>query len=143
MGVVLALLRNDRAAYEARQLERREGFVIKVPDPAALACDALGLFQLSPEKRGGDFAREVRRTHIHPAVLIHLAEGELFPVGALFPKDLGPLDQPGIRDEQSPSFAGNYVFGLVEAQSSELPYPAERSSLVRGHQSMCRVFDHQ
>src|SRR5579872_6499079 len=103
-----------------------------MPDHETSRADLRGIFQLRPQERSNQLARQEGGAHVHPGVLVHLAPEELGTVSAFLPDDLGTLGKLRIVDEQRAALAGYHVLGLVEAQGREVADGAERLALVAG-----------
>src|SRR5207253_7597552 len=101
----------------------------------------LGAFELRPQDRRGDLARQVRGPYVDPGVLVYLTAEELAAVGSLLPDDLGSISPLLIVDEQRSSLARDDVLGFMEAHRGQVAEASEWPILVGGHDTLGRVVD--
>src|SRR5439155_20803579 len=126
VAVVRAMRWPRRPAAVASRLRRRECLVVALPQRQPAGDRRLGILELCVEERRRQLARQERAADIDPVVLRDLAALELDAVGALFPDDLGALEQVLAIDDQGAALAGDDVLGLVEAEGRHRALPAER-----------------
>src|SRR5579872_4103366 len=143
MAVSAAGDRDDRAADEAFFLHGLESPVISAPKDSPSPHDVPEIFQFGPEKSGGQFTRQERRSQIHPGVLIHLAFQKSAAISSLVPDDLGPFHQSLVVDQECPALAGDEVCRFVEAKGAQVPQASQGFSLILGANALGRVLNDQ
>src|SRR6185369_5696307 len=85
--VLPAMSGHCRPPQQSALLKPGKGLMITIPERDSARSDLAGIFQLSPKKRSGDLARQVRRPNVAPCVLVHLAAKELASIRAFFTDD--------------------------------------------------------
>src|SRR6266566_10160469 len=99
------------------------------------------MFKLRTEKGRQQIRRQITRADIDPGVLVDLAAEKPAPVRSFFPKDLGPLIEVRIVDQQRAAFAATEILGFMETQSCKRPKRAEVSSSIFSIKTMRILFD--
>src|ERR1043165_1717320 len=94
--------------------------VIEFVDLAAALADRVQLLKLRIEERGANLAGDVRRSNVHPGVLIHHATEEAAAISAFFANDFGTLDESRRIDAQRAPFPADVVLRFVEAESGKM-----------------------
>src|SRR5436190_1665351 len=100
------------------------------------------MFKLRTEKGRQQVRRQIARADIDPGVLVDFAAEKPASVRSLFPKDLGPLIEVGIVDQQRAAFAATEILGFMETQGCKLTQCAEVSSAISSIKTMRVIFDH-
>ena len=118
--------------------------VITFPDVKAALGYLLGPLQLTPKVSRLNFAGQVAAAYIHPRVFIYHASKELTTVSPLFADDLCALNKLGIVDDEQTAFTpAGEVFRFMETVGRQVPNASKRPTFVRGHHSLCGIFDHE
>ena len=120
-----AVVRNLWQPEKALICQRGKGLRVEVIDPLAAFPDPIEQLKLSVQEGRTQFAGNVGRSNLDPGVLVDLAAEELRSVRALLANDLGALGELAVVDQQRAAFTRDQIFGLVEAERSEVSDGAE------------------
>ena len=88
------------------------------------------MFKLRAEKGRQQVRRQIARADIDPRVLVDLSPEKPASVCSLFPKDLGPLVEVRVVDQQRASFTASSILSFMETQRCKLTQCAEVSSAI-------------
>src|SRR5262249_2228651 len=100
------------------------------PDFSPSRLNLIAVFEFCAEERRQQVRGQITRPNIDPGVLVGLAPEKSAPVCSLFPKDLGPLIQVRIVDQQRATFSTGEILGFMETERCKLSKSAEVSSAV-------------
>src|SRR5579872_5632754 len=106
MPVVPTVRRHDLPTQQAAPLERRQPFVVALPDRHALFGNALGFLELRPQEGSGDLVREKRRADLLPGIFVDLAPEKPAAIRSLLAHDFGTQDKILIAQQQAAGLAG-------------------------------------
>ena len=131
-----------RQAESLFALELAQTLGIAFVDASAHGSDLLDLFELPPQKRGADFARDVGRAEIDPGVFIDALSKEFLPVRSLVSDDFGTRDVTLLIRAQRSALTANDVLRFVETVDTEISDASERTTSVVGVHGLSGVLDH-
>ena len=142
VGVVLASLGDGRELDLAGVRKRLQLLIVEVPRGQAVVVDLVRALELRPKICRVEVALQVGAAGIDPGVLVHLPAEEALAVRALLADNLGALDVFRLVNDDGAALPHRVVLGLVEAVAPEVSDGSEGTALVRAHDALCGILDH-
>ena len=142
VGIVLAALGDGRELDLADIRQRLQLLVVKIPRSKAIVVDLVSALELRPKIRRVEVALQVGAAGVDPGILIDLSPEESLAVRALLADNLGALDVLGLVYDDGAALPHRVILGLVEAVAAEVSDSSEGTALVRAHDALGSVLNH-